>query len=444
MIYSNNYFLKEFRQKYGNAKISLNYLFLLGMFLGFMAFSIHFVLQTVTESVLTIKFPQYMSQSFHTVLYTYLSVSNLFFLIYFLIHYKYITFYEIHGNRWYLLKQLGHSIFMMVASKISVTILSVIIIYTTGFLTTILLTIFLDYTFIVNYFIPMYLVGCINVLFIAVVVTLGSLRLVDKKTVKSDVFTIGVLLYLLQWVTNYYPLVRNRVQMQQVRSLFQWHLSSYAVIAIGVILISLIGIIVVTLCTATKYHFKSNNRRKRYLNRSLELIIYSFLTLFIILCGAIQIIILSVSFASREREITIRGMIPYVFQSTTMEPTIYKNDLAYFQQSDVQDELTIGDIVLFREDSRIFVERIIAIEDDYVTVDIDKYPKDSKEGIMIKSIPRKQIYAKYISSSRYLGALILFANTMFGRLIFLVLPSVLLFFHKPIKKQIHSILLMES
>ena len=333
---------------------------------------------------------------------------------------------------------------MMVASKISVTILSVIIIYTTGFLTTILLTIFLDYTFIVNYFIPMYLVGCINVLFIAVVVTLGSLRLVDKKTVKSDVFTVGVLLYLLQWVTNYYPLVRNRVQMQQVRSLFQWHLSSYAVIAIGVILISLIVIIVVTLCTATKYHFKSNNRRKRYLNRSLELIIYSFLTLFIILCGAIQIIILSVSFASREREITIRGMIPYVFQSTTMEPTIYKNDLAYFQQSDVQDELTIGDIVLFREDSRIFVERIIAIEDDYVTVDIDKYPKDSKEGIMIKSIPRKQIYAKYVSSSRYLGALILFANTTFGRLIFLVLPSVLLFFHKPIKKQIRSILLMES
>ena len=444
MLYSNNYFLKEFRQKYQDAKMSLYYLFLLGIFLGLITFSIHFLLQTLTESVLTTKFPQYMSQSFHTVLYTYLSVSNLFFLIYFWIHYKYITFYEIHSNRWYLLKQLGHSSFRMVVSKMSVMVLSVMVIYTTGFLTTILLTIFLDYTLIVKYFAPMYLVGCINVFFIAVMVTLASLRSVDKKTVKSNIISIGVLLYVVQWLTKYYPLVRNRVKMQQVSSLFQWRISSYAVIAIGVIILSSIVIVIITLCTASNYHFKPQYTHTRRLNRSFEILIYSVLTIFIIFCGAIQIMILSVSFASREREITVRGVIPYVFQSTTMEPTIYKNDLAYFQKIDVQEPLSVGEIVLFREDKKIFAERIIAIEDDYVTVDIDKYPKDSKEGIMIKSISRKQIYAKYLSSNRYLGALILFANTTFGRLIFLVLPSVLLFFQKPIKKWIHSILWIES
>lgn len=126
-----------------------------------------------------------------------------------------------------------------------------------------------------------------------------------------------------------------------------------------------------------------------------------------------------------------------------MEPTIHKNDLAYFQKIDVQAPLSVGDIVLFREDTQIFVERITSIEEEYITVDIDRYPKDSKEGVMLKSIPRNSIYAKYSSCNRYLGALILFANTSFGRLLFLVLPSILLYFHRPIRKQIRSFLLLE-
>lgn len=445
MLYRNNYFTKEFRQKYVSAKMSFCYLILFGIFLGLLTFSLHFLLQTVTESVLSSKFPQFMSQSYHTVLYTYLHVCNFFFLVYFLINYKYITFYEIHCNRWYLLKKLGYHSLGMILSKLSVMILSVMFIYTTGFMTSILLTVFLKYTFITKYFVTMYLVGCVNVFFIAVMVALGSLRFVEKETPKYDIITVGLLLYILQLTTNYFPVVKNRVRMQDVKSLFQWQLTPYVLISIGILAVAFVLIVVIALLTATKYHHSASKYRRRFQwHRSLDMILYSCLALFIIFCSAIQIMILSVSFASPEREIAIRGLIPYVFQSTTMEPTIHKNDLAYFQKIDVQAPLSVGDIVLFKEDTQIFVERIISIENDYITVDIDKYPKDSKEGIMLKSIDRKSIYAKYSSCNRYLGALILFANTTIGRLIFLVLPSILLFFHQPIMKRIRSVLLIDQ
>lgn len=445
MLYSNNYFTKEFRQKYGSTKMSFYYQILFGIFLGLMTFSLHFLLQTVTESVLFQKFPQFMSQSFHTVLYTYLSVCNVFFLVYFLLNYKYITFYEVHCNRWYLLKKLGYNSLGMILSKLSVMILSILIIYTTGFTTTILLTVFLKYTLITKYFATMYLVGCVNVLLIAVMVTLGSLRSVKKETPKYDIVTVGLLLYILQLSTNYFPVVKNRVRMQEVRSLFQWQLTSYVFISIGILVVAVLLIVVIALYTGSKYHHSTSQYRRRVQwHRSLDMILYSCLAFFVIICGAIQIMILSVSFASPDREITIRGTIPYVFQSTTMEPTIHKNDLAYFQKIDAQAPLSVGDIVLFREDTRIYVERIISIDNDYITVDIDRYPKDSKEGVMLKSIPRNSIYAKYSSCNRYLGALILFANTSFGRLLLLVLPSILLYFHRPIMKQIRSFLLIES
>lgn len=425
--------------------MSFYYQILFGIFLGLMTFSLHFLLQTVTESVLFQKFPQFMSQSFHTVLYTYLSVCNVFFLVYFLLNYKYITFYEVHCNRWYLLKKLGYNSLGMILSKLSVMILSILIIYTTGFTTTILLTVFLKYTLITKYFATMYLVGCVNVLLIAVMVTLGSLRSVKKETPKYDIVTVGLLLYILQLSTNYFPVVKNRVRMQEVRSLFQWQLTSYVFISIGILVVAVLLIVVIALYTGSKYHHSTSQYRRRVQwHRSLDMILYSCLAFFVIICGAIQIMILSVSFASPDREITIRGTIPYVFQSTTMEPTIHKNDLAYFQKIDAQAPLSVGDIVLFREDTRIYVERIISIDNDYITVDIDRYPKDSKEGVMLKSIPRNSIYAKYSSCNRYLGALILFANTSFGRLLLLVLPSILLYFHRPIMKQIRSFLLIES
>ena len=69
-------------------------------------------------------------------------------------------------------------------------------------------------------------------------------------------------------------------------------------------------------------------------------------------------------------------------------------------------------------------------------VDIDSYPPMSRPGAMIKSVEREAILGVYSGKNRWLGALVLFANTIFGRLLFLLIPVILLFYHRPITKKL--------
>jgi hypothetical protein len=53
---------------------------------------------------------------------------------------------------------------------------------------------------------------------------------------------------------------------------------------------------------------------------------------------------------------------------------------------------------------------------------------------MLKTVARETVYGVYIGRNRWLGALILFANNIIGRIVFLMVPAVLLFFRKRFKK----------
>jgi hypothetical protein len=52
---------------------------------------------------------------------------------------------------------------------------------------------------------------------------------------------------------------------------------------------------------------------------------------------------------------------------------------------------------------------------------------------MKQEIDRGLIYGVFIGRSRWLGALILFANSVFGRITFLLIPLLVLYFYKQIK-----------
>jgi len=76
MIYKTSYFRKEFRQAYSEYRISINRLFAYGVFLGLLTFSVHFLLQTLYESVLTQSIPEIMLPSYFSVAFTYNILSN--------------------------------------------------------------------------------------------------------------------------------------------------------------------------------------------------------------------------------------------------------------------------------------------------------------------------------------------------------------------------------
>ena len=110
------------------------------------------------------------------------------------------------------------------------------------------------------------------------------------------------------------------------------------------------------------------------------------------------------------------------------------NDLAYFQKIDVQYPIEKGQIILFAENNVLFVERVIAKAGSQLTVDIDNYPPMSQIGAMKKTVTRQEVHGIYRGRNRWLGALILFANTIVGRLLFLLVPAVLLFYQGRIYK----------
>ena len=158
--------------------------------------------------------------------------------------------------------------------------------------------------------------------------------------------------------------------------------------------------------------------------------------LIIIICAALAFngMVILINSATPGSEVTIRGVIPYVFKSDTMEPDIMMNDLAYFSKTDAQYPVKAGDIILFKSDHVIYVEKVIENSGQSITADIINYPPMSQTGAMVKTIRREEVIGVYTGRNRWLGALILFANTIVGRLLFLLVPAVLLFYHRQILK----------
>jgi hypothetical protein len=156
------------------------------------------------------------------------------------------------------------------------------------------------------------------------------------------------------------------------------------------------------------------------------------LSILIMFSKVINIMILLLSVSAPGREIALFGQIPMVFHSETMEPTIMYNDLAFFFKVTQEEKIAVNDIVLFRDNNEISISRVKSINSGILNVDIDKYPSGSNKLTLRRYINRSQIYGKYSGRSRWLGAVILFANTSSGRLILLLLPTILLFYFKPI------------
>src|SRR5690606_4343807 len=125
---------------------------------------------------------------------------------------------------------------------------------------------------------------------------------------------------------------------------------------------------------------------------------------------------LAFGYASPERETSINGMIPYVFQSSTMEPEIMFNDLAIFQKVDGMSKLDIGDILLFKDMSgAVNVASLTAYQTDDTTgertgmleTDVLNYVDERYRGMAAQSVSREQVYGIHTSNNRWLGAVVL-------------------------------------
>ncbi|MDP4109008.1 MAG: S26 family signal peptidase [Bacillota bacterium] len=456
MIYKNSYFRKELRQAYIENKISTSRKLAFALFLGMLAFAVHFVLQSLSESVLSDAIPQVMQPSYFSTVSIYVTISFFINILYFMIYYEYLSFAEIRRNRWYLLEKMGYMPLRMIFSKLFAYIFSLISIYSTGFVFTIILTVFLKYTFVYKYLPALFIKGLIDLIVVGIVFMTASIFIMNPGNARYFMLLFTAATVIIRFATGYTRLTSDRILMQDVGNMFDLGKTVYIPISAAIILICFIICVYKARNVARFYSLPSGAYKKLVpedsavmmmdrsgklspfgkgeINRGkiIEVVTSVLFVLFVLSALAVNIFIILISTSQPGREVTIKGVIPYIFKSDTMEPTIMINDLAYFRRVDQTESIKTGDIILFQDKKVVYVERVLSQSGGELSVDIDFYPPLTQVGSMKKTVGRKSVYGVYTHSNRWLGALILFANTIFGRLLFLLIPAFVLFFYKPI------------
>ena len=95
MTYNHNIITKEQKQAFVERKESRNKIFFYGIIVALLTFSLHFMLQTLTRSVLSTALPQLMMPKllFHTLLYIVMA-----FILYTAYIIRYYDFSDLCGN----------------------------------------------------------------------------------------------------------------------------------------------------------------------------------------------------------------------------------------------------------------------------------------------------------------------------------------------------------
>jgi len=421
-------------------------------FLGLVSFALYFVIQTLQKSVLSDVVPEIMQASYFSTVYLYIHIAVVFNIIYFIVYYDYLFFSEIRNNSWYLLIQMRYQPVNMFFSKLFALMYSAVLIYSVGFVVTIILTFFLKYTFIVSYLPTLYLVGVGDLLLITILSMTFSLYAKTVINGRYWTFLSAVVIFVLKIALGQYAVISNRVLMQDIDNLFNLDLSWYWLVGVGIMIVCCLICLFRSKNLAKYYNLPSdaaimpadvelvkidsrtgkqksigNKVKEGWRSRIVDTVTTLFLIAFICAALAFNLIIILINASTPGQEVTIRGVIPFVFSTSTMEPEIMINDLAYFRKIDIQYPIEEGQIILFEENNVLFVERVIEIGNQ-LTVDIDNYPPMSQIGAMKKTVARQDVHGVYSGRNRWLGALILFANTIMGRLLFLLVPAVLLFY----------------
>jgi hypothetical protein len=122
-----------------------------------------------------------------------------------------------------------------------------------------------------------------------------------------------------------------------------------------------------------------------------------------------------------------------------MQPAIMYNDLVFFKKAE-NIEASSGDIVIYEANEEANIARVQLSQAEKVIVSIDNHPSENEGKVYRETINKNQIYGKYIGKSRWLGLLLLFANSTIGRLILLFIPIILLFYYKPIVAMLRYII----
>ena len=478
MLYRTGLLKKEWSYAYYENPSSLKTALALGVFQGMLAFAVYFVLQTLKQSVLSDTAAYFMQMSYFSTVFIYLGVSYVAMSGYFIAKLHDISYAEVYDNHWYSMVHLGYSVFRMVLAKLLAQFLFAIFVFTVGFCVTLALTSFLKVPFILSYLLSQFLVGAMNIGILLVLTMTFSLAARDLYNARYIFGFAALAVFLLQFPTGYFGFVTNRESMRVAVDLLAphgggWYALSLLLIVILCVVYCLfrathvaklfnapivrtapqidekwgegVRIAVMTQSKSRQILNSAHLLEKAYTpkKRSSALSIFTTilligLVLFMLLVNGL---LLAFNYASPVKETSVMGFIPYIFQSSTMEPAIKYNDIAFFEKIDQYVQVNVGDVILYKDAmGEVQVRRANNIYvdgesgDTVIDCDIDNYPEDAIKDVMKTKTSKATVYGRLVGVNRGLGAVVLFANTVVGRMLFLIVPTILIFYSGQIRR----------
>ena len=321
--------------------------------------------------------------------------------------------------------------------------------YTLGFVFIILLTGLLRFPFVPAYLPGLYFAGLCDVILIGAVMMALSLLVSATSSARRLAVFFFAALYALKAVTGFYKVLSNRAAMQNLRNVFNPARSAYMLLCGALFCIFVLTGAVAARRLAQYYATPGRGlgplppgtriiipdargaapEKPRRGGAVLSAAVTGLLVLVMAAAVLFNVLVILLAVSKPGRELTVRGVIPYIFQSETMRPEIEYNDLAYFRRIDAQHPLNIGDVVLFESGGTVYVERIQNIDGAchrrHRRLPALAGGRDARQSL-------GSIYGLYAGRNRWLGVLILFSNTIIGRITLLLLPAVLLFYRRQI------------
>lgn len=461
MIYRNNLFSKEQKSSYIEQNVRGMTLFRYALFISLFSFSFHLFLKSLDASILSQIIPELLLDSYFSTFSVYNYACFIFFTFKYIMNYKYLTFAEVNDNKWYTFIKAGYSPIRMTLFKMLARLLETLLFYSLGYLFTFILTAFLKYPLTLEYLVPLFVAGLIDMLLLTIVTMAGSLFIQYKSSARYLMAAVSISILILRVTSGYYSVISDRSLMQELISILNPELSFYFIYFLIICSVCFVFIIFGAKRSAsyTSFNFyrkdldfddqynivldygdkqkkvKENTYLGQKSNQTFNILINAGMNIIIVFLVVFNLIVLAVTITSINRNWNFLNIYPYVFQSDTMSPVIQFNDLTVFKGVDDMNDFETGDIVLYRDgESVVNIARVYEKNDNQIVVDFDHYPDGTDPYLLQEKINPLSVEGVFVMSSRWLGLLVLFANTMLGRLFMLVLPSVLIFFYQPIIK----------
>lgn len=452
MIYKNSYFKEELKKSYLDTKESRLKLLGICMLVSLFSIALNSFFVMMGDTVIGDTFPALCTKSFYAVITMMNAVILVFFVFYFTNNYETATFAEINKNRWYMLIKSGYKNDYMIFVKQITTGIMVITLYSLSFLFCFIITSLLRYGMSLSSILPSYIIGIVQLAVMTTIILNFSLFL--KKNVSNLSLSIIYLIFIaiVSAICGFTKTTKISSGMS-FKTLFTGTTSIYMYTLLALGLINVIASVLIAMKKSNYYNtaggkvenvividFKTNEVVKVKKDGMSTFSTFAKKVVFgcliaIMIAGVLANAALIIMGSASGDEFSVMGSKPYIFASHTMKGSIEYNDFVVFSPLGEGETLTQDSVVIFYDGKEYQIRKVEKVNsDNTVTVDITSYPAGAELNAYEVTLSQDEIKGVMTFKSRWIGAWLVWNNSLAGKIVTLLLPLLTLAFYDKLAK----------